>query len=125
MREELEATVATGYSKVDPTRDRDGTYSRKYRLELNSEDELMAIRESAWFQILAFDRSPTKMVTQQGKRRRTLSTRESSTRYIRSILEKSVDQKARRISLTFTHLKFMTSGYKIDLTDEPLRATRH
>lgn len=46
-REELEEAFTAGYSKLDPTRDRDGTHSRKYRLELNvSDDELQAIGES-------------------------------------------------------------------------------
>lgn len=46
-REALKDAFTTGYSKLDPTRDRDGTYSRTYRLELNvSDDDLQAIRES-------------------------------------------------------------------------------
>ena len=47
-REALEEAFTTGYSKLDPPRDRDGTHSRKYRLELNvSKDELMATGETS------------------------------------------------------------------------------
>lgn len=47
-RDALEAAFTSGYSKLDPTRDRTGTYSRTYRLALNvSVDELQSIGGSS------------------------------------------------------------------------------